>query len=60
VAGPLLLSSLCHELGHWWAVKALGGRVAGFRLTWAGAQLRLSGAHPLSSGRMVLAALAGV
>lgn len=59
VVGPLLLFCLCHELGHCWAVKALGGRVIGFRFTWAGAQLRLSGAHPLSPERMALAALAG-
>lgn len=59
VVGPLLLFSLCHELGHWQAVKSLGGRVVGFRLTWAGAQLRLSGAHPLPPSRMALAAMAG-
>lgn len=59
VVGPLLLFSLCHELGHWQAVKSLGGRVVGFRLTWAGAQLRLSGAHPLPPSWMALAALAG-
>ena len=54
-----LLACVLHELGHWWAIHALGGRVACLRLTCAGAELRMSVARPLSPGRMVLAALAG-
>lgn len=59
VVGPLLLFCLCHELGHAWAAKALGGKIACLRLTWAGAQIRLSGARVLPPGKMFLAALAG-
>lgn len=55
----VLLACLCHELGHWLAVRALGGRVSRLRLTFAGAELRLSAAGSLSPGRMILAALAG-
>lgn len=55
----LLLAALCHELGHWWAVEALGGRVVRLRLTAVGAELVLSRARPLPPGRTALAALAG-
>lgn len=55
----VLLACLLHELGHWWAVRALGGRVVRLRLSCAGAEMRLSSAHPLPARRMLLAALAG-
>ncbi len=55
----VLLGCLCHELGHWLAIRALGGRVSRLRLTCAGAELRLSPACPLPPKRMLLAALAG-
>lgn len=55
----VLLACACHELGHCAAIRALGGRVRTLRLTCAGAELKLSGARPLSPGRMLLAALAG-
>lgn len=54
-----LLACALHEIGHWWAIRALGGQVRKMRLSCAGAELRLSSARPLSHGRMVLAALAG-
>ena len=54
-----LLACAAHELGHWWAIHALGGRVTCLRLTCAGAELRLSVVRPLPPVRMVLAALAG-
>jgi len=55
----VLLACLCHELGHWGALRALGGSVKRIRLTCVGAELQLSAARPLPPGRMVLAALAG-
>lgn len=55
----VLLGCLLHEGGHWWAIRALGGRVVRLRLSWAGAELRLSAAHPLPDWGMVWAALAG-
>lgn len=55
----VLLGGFFHELGHWGAVRALGGRVARLRLSCAGAELRVSSIRPLSPGRMLLAALAG-
>ena len=48
-----------HELGHWWAIGLLGGGVRKMRLTLGGAEMLLSTAHPLSHGKMILAALAG-
>lgn len=54
-----LLACLGHELGHCLAIRALGGRVRRLRLTWAGAELRLSPAFPLPPERMIPAALAG-
>lgn len=55
----VLLACLLHEGGHWWAIRALGGKVVRMRLSCAGAEMWLSSAHPLSSRRMVGAALAG-
>ena len=48
-----------HEAGHYLAIRLLGGRVAGIRLTCVGAEMRLSANAP--NGRMfrVLTALAG-
>ncbi|WP_251446411.1 site-2 protease family protein [Vermiculatibacterium agrestimuris] len=54
-----LLACALHELGHWWAIRALGGRIRYLRLSCAGAELRLSAARPLPPGKMLLAALAG-
>lgn len=54
-----LLACALHEMGHWWAIHALGGRVTCLRLTCSGAELRLSMARPLPPVRMTLAALAG-
>ena len=48
-----------HELAHWSVIRALGGRVVLLRLSCAGAEMRLSAAHPLSPGGMLLAAVAG-
>lgn len=59
VWGWALMACALHELGHWWAIHALGGRVACLRFTCAGAELRMSVVRPLPPARMVLAALAG-
>jgi len=59
VFAAAVLAMLLHELGHWCAIQALGGRVTALRLTCAGAELRLSAARPLSPGKMLLCALAG-
>ena len=55
----VLLACLFHELGHWGAIRLLGGRVVRLRLSCAGAELRLSSAHPLTPLGTALAALAG-
>lgn len=59
VTPMILLSCLLHELGHCLAIHLLGGQVNRLRLTFAGAELRLSAAKPLSPRRMMLVALAG-
>lgn len=55
----VFLACLIHELGHWWAIRALGGKIVRLRISCSGAELRLSAAHPLSPWRMMGAALAG-
>lgn len=55
----VLLGCILHEAGHWWVIRALGGRVVRLRLSWAGAELRLSSAHPLTAWGMLWAALGG-
>lgn len=59
VFGAAVLAMFLHELGHWWAIRILGGRVAAIRLTWAGAEMRLSAARPLPPGKLLLCCLAG-
>lgn len=59
VAGWVILGCACHELGHCLAAQALGGRISRLRFSFAGAELRLSAATPLSHGKMLLVALAG-
>jgi len=53
------LACTLHEVGHWAAIRLLGGRVVRLRLTAWGAEMRLSAARPLSHGQMIAAALAG-
>lgn len=52
-------SCLLHEMGHWIAVRLLGGKVVRLRLTCAGAELRLSSLRRLTPLEVVFAALAG-
>lgn len=59
VMGWVLLGCALHELGHCAAIRLLGGRIARFRLTWAGAELRLSPRYPLSTVRTAVCVLAG-
>lgn len=59
VAVWVLLAGIAHEMGHWVAIRALGGRISLLRISCAGAELCLSAARPLPPGRMVAAALAG-
>jgi len=54
-----LIACGLHELGHYLAIRLLGGRVTLLRLTCVGAEMRLSARYPLSPGRQILAALAG-
>lgn len=60
---PLLVwaavSALVHELGHWLAIKALGGQVAHLRLTGVGAVLQPRRETLFSYGEECLVALAG-
>lgn len=55
----LLIACALHEFGHWWAIRALGGKIQSGRLSCIGAELKMSPACPLSPGKLVLAALAG-
>ena len=60
--GLLLLSLLAcavHELGHYLAILALGGRVSALRITCVGADMCLSGRNAMGWPGQVLAALAG-
>lgn len=53
------LACLCHELGHYIAIRAFGGQVAQLRLTCAGAEMVLSARRPMSRLGQFCAALAG-
>lgn len=54
-----LLACALHELGHYGAVRLLGGQVSLLRLTCVGAEMRLSARSPLAPAGQLLAALAG-
>lgn len=54
-----LLACAAHELGHYCAGRALGGRLERLELTAVGASMRLRGAVPFSYGQELLLALAG-
>lgn len=54
-----LLACAIHEMGHFAAVKAVGGRVLCLRLTAVGGQMLLSSRRILSYGRELIAVLAG-
>lgn len=55
----VLLACALHELGHWAAVRLLGGRVRSLRLTAIGAEMVLDSDRALSYGREAAAAFAG-
>lgn len=65
LAAPLRLlfwfgaACLVHELGHWAAIRALGGRVGRFSLTGLGAVIRPVRGRLFSYGEEGLTALAG-
>lgn len=50
------LAALVHELGHYLAVRLLGGEVAGGEMTWRGARMEV---FPMSPGRELVCILAG-
>lgn len=57
---PLVLAACAlHELGHYAAIKLLGGQVARLRITCVGAEMALSARRPLGPARELVAALAG-
>ncbi len=64
VASPLclaavLLAALCHELGHYGALRLCGGRLEGVSVSAFGAQMRIRDRQRLSYGREALCVLAG-
>lgn len=64
VSSPLLLvalltAALCHELGHYYLLRAFGAEVDTVYINAFGAELRLSDRMPLSYGREILAVAAG-
>ena len=55
----LLLAALCHELGHYVALRVFGAGVDAVYISAFGAELRLSDRPPLSYGQEILAVAAG-
>ncbi|MFI3250945.1 MAG: site-2 protease family protein [Eubacteriales bacterium] len=53
----VMLACLIHEMGHYYAIVALGGRVKGITITAVGAEMEMEG--NLSYGGEFLCALAG-
>lgn len=52
-----MVACVCHELGHYWTICAMGGKIDGVRLTVIGAEMILSG--QLNYWKEGVAALAG-
>ena len=59
LAFPIAAAFSLHELGHWAAIRILGGRVRKIRISLAGAELVLDRSRGLSYGRELLCTLAG-
>lgn len=57
LVAPALCAASVHELGHWVAIRLLGGRVERLRLCAVGAEMKLAGS--LSYVRELFCALAG-
>ncbi len=59
VLAAVLLAALCHEWGHYAALRCFGAEVEAVRISAYGAQIRLAERPVLSYGREMLAVLAG-
>lgn len=57
VLGAVLLAALCHELGHYAALRRRGGWVRAVRISALGAEMQVAGR--MSYGGELLAAAAG-
>lgn len=55
----VLAACALHELGHYAAIRLLGGRVTRLRITCVGAEMALSARFPMGPARELAAALAG-
>lgn len=55
----VLAACALHELGHYAAIRLLGGRVARLKISCVGAEMALSARYPLGPARELAAALAG-
>ncbi len=59
MAAALLLAAVCHELGHYLALRRLGASVKHLRICIWGAEMEVAGEEHLSYGGELLAVLAG-
>ena len=55
----VLLAAVCHEMGHYVALRLCGGRLEGLSVSAFGAQMRIRDRNRLSYGREALCVLAG-
>ena len=55
----VLLAAVCHEMGHYIALRLCGGRLEGLSVSAFGAQMRIRDRNRLSYGREALCVLAG-
>ncbi len=59
LAAAILLAAVCHELGHYLTLCALGAGVCGVRISALGATMKVEGSSRLSYGEELLTILAG-
>ena len=59
LTASVLLAAVCHELGHYLTLRALGARVNRICISALGAEMLVSGSERLSYGNELLAFLAG-
>lgn len=59
VLAAVLMAALCHELGHYFVLRAVGGRVERIRISPFGAEMCLAQRPILSYGREAMAVAAG-
>ena len=54
--GAILSAAVCHELGHWWVLRRVGGRIQRLHITVFGAEMQVDDRRISYGGELLAAA----